>query len=150
MNCSPAEMQVIRLRLSRGSCAAMALFAAAARSARVASAGRAIAIALIDEAVAIAAVKSRQSCIVLRLSRGRKRLQTLHPSSCAHAVISSQRITIASTTDPIRATDSCIVNFSFLSCSGEHILLTLYYYAGNGRITKRFSRDENESVEKAQ
>ena len=34
--------------------------------------------------------------------------------------------------------------------AGTVFLLAIYYYIGNGRITKRFSRDENESVEKAQ
>ena len=40
--------------------------------------------------------------------------------------------------------------FSVPFSLGEEFPLAIYYYIGNGRIIKRFSRDKNESVEKAQ
>ena len=111
MNCSPEATQVMRLRQFFGRRAATKSFAACACSARASSAGADATMAAMDEADATAAMKSSMSCTVLRLSRGVKRLHTFLPSCRAHATISSQRAIRLSTTDPIRITDSCIVNF---------------------------------------
>ena len=115
MNCSPEAMQVMSERQLRGSADAITSFACAACSASASSAGADATTAAMDDASASAVMKSSISCTVFRTSRGMKRLHTFLPSCRAHAAISSQRMIRLSTASPIRATDSCITNLSFLS-----------------------------------
>ena len=115
MNCSPEAMQVMSERQLRGSADAITSFACAACSASASSAGADATTAAMDDASAIAFMKSRQSCAVLRFSFGMKRLHSFAPCDRAHAAYSSQRMIRLSTASPIRATDSCITNLSFLS-----------------------------------
>ena len=114
-NCSPEEMQVMRLRQFFGRADAIASFAHWAWSARASSAGRDATTAAMDDASASAAMKPSISSAVFRASRGAKRLHTFLPSCRAHAAISSLRAISLPTTDSIRITDSCIVNLVFLS-----------------------------------
>ena len=114
-NCSPEEMQVMRLRQFFGRAEAIASFAVCAWSARASSDGRDATTAAMDDASASAAMKPSISSAVFRASRGAKRLHTFLPSCRAHAAISSLRAIRPSTTNPIRITDSCIANLVFLS-----------------------------------
>ena len=102
-------------RQLRGSADAITSFACAACSASASSAGADAATALMDDASAIAATKLSISSAVFRASRGAKRLHSFAPCGRAHAAYSSQRMIRLSTASPIRATDSCITNLSFLS-----------------------------------
>ena len=111
----------MRLRQFFGRWDAIASFAHWTCSARTSSAGRDATTAAMDDASASAATNARQRSAVLRASRGAKRLHAFLLRSCAHAAISSQRTIILSTPEVILTTDSCIVNFNFLSAN-----VTLY------------------------
>ena len=129
MNCSPEETHEMRLRQFFGRRVAIASFAACACSARTSSAGADATTAAMDDAPAIAATNARQRSAVLRASRGMKMLHAFLPRSCAHAAISSQRAIILSTTEVILATDSCIVNFLFLSSARAARALRVRYFS---------------------
>ena len=114
-NCSPEEMQVMRLRLCAGRHLATAVFARAAADAIAEISECAARIALVDDACAITTMNSRQRRTVLRASSGAKRLHTFFPHPCAHIAILSQRAIIRPDRDEIRAAVSCIFDSPFIT-----------------------------------
>ena len=114
-NCSPEEMQVMRLRLCAGRHLATAVFARAAADAIAEISECAARIARVDDACAITTMTSRQRRTVLRASSGAKRLHTFFPHPCAHIAILSQRAIIRPDRDEIRAAVSCIFDSPFIT-----------------------------------